>query len=137
MSDLSYNETYLEGDSGNQGLDTVLDELNAYTWSLLTEVAVADQRPSNMTSSARDGLLAFMLYLETYLLIAREDEQSVYEAISENEDTRQVILTLWDRARCALSLSGDDPSLGIRDGEISTFVFGDRALQEVERLRAQ
>lgn len=120
--------------AGNQGLDTVLDELNAYTWSLLTEVAIADQRPSNMTSSARDGLLAFMLYLETYLLIAREDEQAAYEAISENEDTRPVILTLWDRARCALALSGNDPSLGLRDEEISAFVFNDQALGEIESL---
>jgi len=102
LSDLSYNETYLTGDSGAQGYELLLDEFNAYTWSLLTDLAFADQRSSNRTVSARDGILAFMLYLETYLALARDEEPQTYQAIIESEQMRAVTIALWDRATCAL-----------------------------------
>jgi len=135
LSDLSYNDTYLEGDSGAQGLDTLLDEFNAYTWSLLTEIAFADQRPSNITTSGRDGLLAFMLYLEAYLAVAREDESATYESIVGSEQTRSVIVHLWDRAECVLALSSGIQGIGIRDREISGEVYRPERLEEIARLR--
>lgn len=135
LSDLSYNQTYLTGDSGAQGYALLLDEFNAYTWSLLTELAFADQRPSNMTVSARDGILAFMLYLETYLALAQSEEPSTYEAIVGSAEIRAVTIALWDRAACALTLSEGVAGIGQRDREIASFVFSPERLQLVEALR--
>ncbi len=129
----SYRQTYLEGDSGAQGLETLLDELNAYTWGLLVDVALLDQKQGR--TSSRDGLLSMLYFTQLYLARARTEHPDVHRAILETESLRTTIVTLWDRAVCALALSGDDPRLGIGDRELVQVLFGGEDPLEVERLR--
>jgi hypothetical protein len=132
ISGMSYQETYLTGDSGAQALPTLLDELNAYTWSLQIETALLDQQRNR--TSARDGLLSMMHFTQAYLHRARTKHPDVHRAIADSE-LSATIVTLWDRAVCALDQSGDDPKLGIRDMELTELVFGPGGLREVEPLR--
>lgn len=132
---LSYNKTYLQGKSGQQGLDSLLDEFNAYTWSLLVDLATMDQTPHNVSRSSRDGLLMFMLYLQIYLSIARTQEAASYAKLVKSAELRRFIVLLWDRARCVLRLSGRDRRIGHYDLALRGYVFGKTRLREVERLR--
>src|SRR5262245_60042379 len=102
--DLTYNNYYLTGGSGGQGLELLLGELNAYTFTLLTDSAVLDQFFS--ARSSRDGLLAMMLYTELYLMIARTQHPEAYDRILKTPKSADLILTLWNRALRALTLSG-------------------------------
>ena len=132
ISSMSYHQTYLTGDSGAQELPTLLDELNAYTWSLQVDTALLDQQRHR--TSARDGLLSMMYFTQAYLHRARTKRPEVHRAISGSE-LGTTIVTLWDRAICALDQSGDDPKLGISDMELTELVFGPGGLREVEHLR--
>lgn len=135
IAELSYTRTYLTGDSGNQGIEMVLEEENAYTYSVLTAVAVADQLPGNTSVSIRDGLMVFIYYVEAYLKLARTQKPDTYRAITGNKALTQAVVRLHDRAACALSLTAGHDNLGIADGELWPHVFGEQALGEVERLR--
>ena len=118
VRDSTYSGTYLLGQSGAQGFEMVLDELNAYTYSLYVAVAVADELPGNMQQSARDGLLTFMLFTQEYLRLARTDHPDAYRAIETGEIGRAAV-RLYDRAECALVLSAPDQNLGIEDAALS------------------
>ncbi len=131
---MSYRATYLEGDSGAQGFETLLDEFNAYTWSLLVEAAMVDQA-GNRTTSARDGLLTMMLYTELYLARARTSKPAVHAAIAEEAELAAAVVTLWDRAVCALRLAGNHPRLGIEDDALVPLVFDPARLAEIDALR--
>jgi len=132
---LSYTDIYLSGNSGAQGFEMLLEELNAYTWSLYTEIAFADQRPARVTVSGRDGLLALMYFTEAYLRRAREREPKVYNRITGDKSILSATLTFYDRASCVLRLSDGIDGIGIDDDMLKEHVFGDKALGEVERLR--
>jgi hypothetical protein len=131
---LSYTATYLEGQSGAQGFEMVLEELNAYIHSLLVAVAIADQLPGNLRQSSRDGLLVFLYYTESYLARARKRDDSLYRQLSTG-DIRDAILILFGRAGCALQLSSPYHALGIDDVMLREHVYGERGLGEVVRLR--
>ncbi|MBI2894973.1 MAG: hypothetical protein HYY06_15570 [Deltaproteobacteria bacterium] len=111
---LSYSSTYLEGQSGAQGFEMVLDELNAYTHSLYVATAVARELPGNMRQSGRDGLLAFLVFTQTYLRVARVQHPAAHEAIKNGEIGRATV-QLYDRAECALALSAPHQNIGIDD----------------------
>jgi hypothetical protein len=136
IAELSYTSTYLEGDSGAQGFGMVLDELNAYTYSLFTAIAVADQQAPNSRISSRDGLMVFLYYVQAYLRLAREQQPETYRAIVKTPALRAATVLLNDRAECALALSAPHERLGIADESIWPHLFGKQALGELAALRA-
>ncbi len=135
INDLSYSSTYLVGKSGAQGIEMLLDELNAYTYSLFTAIAIADQLPKNIKQSSRDGLLVFMYYLQRYLSLARRTHTATYKAILKSPALRKTIVELYDRAACVVELSSPYTQLGINDGMLREHVYGDKALTEIRALR--
>jgi hypothetical protein len=132
---MSYAKTYLDGSSGAQGFEMLLEELHAYEHSLAVAIAVADQFPSNLTQSARDGLLTMMYYVELYLRTARRKHARVYQRLSRGEIAR-VVVRLFERARCLLRISSVHQKLGIQDELLHRHVLGAAALGEVKRLRS-
>lgn len=132
---MSYTETYLSGKSGAQGFEMVLEELNAYTYSLYVAIATMDQKPKTISTSARDGLLTLMYYTEAYLRLAREERTKTYEAIAGDEDLVAAVLKLYDRAACVMKLSGSDRRIGLKDEMLAEHVFGAKRLGEIDRLR--
>jgi len=129
-----YSDTYLTGGSGAQGFNTLLDEYNAYTHSLASRHCIRDQFGGGSTS-ARDGILTFMWYVETYLKIAREDHPDDYDDIVADNATVDVILDIWDRAEFWLEVTDGDDSLGIDDDEIAELTYDPDNLEEINRLR--
>jgi hypothetical protein len=128
-----YADTYLTGDSGAQGFNTVLDEFNAYTHSLASRYCTRDTIAG--ATSAKDGLLTFMLYVELYLELAEEEHPDDYAAIVGDPGHVEVILAIWDRAEHWLAKAADHPELGIDDAFISEYVYDPARLARIEALR--
>ena len=128
-----YADTYLTGQSGSQGFNTLLDEYNAYAHSLASRYCIRDQFSGS--TSARDGILTMMLYVELYLQIAREEHPDDYAAILADADTVDMILTVWDRAEYWLDISSVETSLGIDDDFIEGFVYEAGYYAEIQALR--
>lgn len=131
-----YAKTYLEGSSGAQGFDTVLDEYVAYTHGLAARWCTRDLVPEGTRMSARDGVLAFMYYVETYLEIARTAHPADYAAIVGDAGARRVVVSNWDRAELFLRASAGERALGIADERIRAWVYEPARLAEIERVRA-
>lgn len=131
----TYAKTYLEGASGAQGLNTLLDEYNAYAHSLASRYCTRDFVGPGMRVSARDGILTFMYYVEAYLGLARERHTRDYEAILADPGHRRLILTVWDRAEFWLRQSAHEPNLGISDETIRGWVYVPERLEEIARVR--
>lgn len=138
-----YADTYLDGDpddgtfdGGDQGFNMLLEETVQYVSSLATAYAFADQLPPGRSTSARDGILTFLWYVERYLKLARESYPEAYARISGDACWRDLILTVWGRAWLYLELTRDMGSLGIDDDAIEALVADPVLLDEIERLRA-
>lgn len=130
-----YAHTYLDGASGAQGFNTVLDEYNAYGHSLASRYCTRDLIGPNTRTSARDGILAFMYYVETYLAIARDEHPADYAAIVGDPGHRKMILVGWDRAELWLRRSADEANLGIADATLRGWVYDPARLEELRRVR--
>lgn len=138
----SYADVYLDGDStngtfegGDQGFNMLFDEVVQYVNSLATEYAFADRRSPGFATSARDGILTLLWYMERYLHMARLDFPPAYTRIAMDPVWRDSILTLWGRAWLYLGITADDPSLGIDDAALEGLVMDATLLDEIERLR--
>jgi len=131
----TYAKVYLEGASGAQGFNTLLDEYNAYAHSLASRYCTRDLLSPSSRVSARDGILTMMYYLETYLAIGRTEHPKDYAAILADPGTRRVILTVWDRAEFFLRKSQDEASLGIKTETIEAWVYDEGRLAELTRVR--
>ncbi len=131
----SYASTYLEGASGAQGFQTLLDEYQAYTHSLASRYCIRDLLPASQRTSARDGILTMMYYVETYLALAREKHPKDYFAILGDPGHRKMILTVWERAEFWLRKSKGQRALGISDAKIATWVYEPSRLAEIQKVR--
>ena len=130
-----YDEVYLAGFSGTQGFNNLLDEYNAYTHSLAAKYCTRDSLPSGSSTSARDGILTMMYYVELYLKGARLDHPADYAAIRADPEHARLILTIWARAEFYLTLTSTHPELGIHDDTIRTWTYDPDNVMEIDMLR--
>jgi hypothetical protein len=128
-----YTDVYLTGSSGAQGFNTLLDEYNAYAHSLASRYCTRDYL-SGSSTSARDGMLTFMFYVEAYLKIAREQHPDDYDAIVDDPAHVDLILTIWQRAEAWLDLSAAHPELDIDAARIEAWVYDPDNVAEIELL---
>jgi len=131
----TYAKTYLEGASGEQGFNSLLDEYNAYAHSLAARFCTRDLVAANARVTARDGILTFMYYVELYLHLARSRHAADYRAILADDGHREVITRVWDRAELWLRRSASDPRLGVADETIGKWVYAPERLAEITRVR--
>ena len=136
----SYAGIYLDGDptdgtfdSGDQGFDMLFEETVQYVNSLVTSYAFADQQP--FTTSARDGILTFLWYLERYLQMARFEYPDAYTLLKNDTCWREAILTVWGRAWLYLDITENMNALGINDVKLMGLVLEPDLLQEIQLLR--
>jgi hypothetical protein len=108
-SHTSLYRDYFEGEMGEQGLNVLLDEWNAYTNGFGASVLFADKfhgaDGSGWMIGAVDGPLAFAYFTEIYLRVARTDHPEEYEFITGNESFRSLLLTTWNRMQYFLSMA--------------------------------
>jgi hypothetical protein len=130
-----YADTYLTGASGAQGFNSLLDEYNAYVHSLATKYCTRDALSQGMSTSARDGALTFMYYVELYLKLARTVHADDYAEILADPNHVSLILTVWDRAEFWLAVTNATPSLGIDDDAIAAWTYAPDNVSEIDALR--
>jgi len=128
-----YANTYLTGQSGDQGFSMLMEEAVQYVNSLATGYAFYDFMQGSI--SERDGILTFLWYIERYLSLARTDYPETYTFLLENSCWREMILTVWGRAWLYLSLTDGLDSLGISDYEIKSLVMDADLLSEIQAVR--
>jgi hypothetical protein len=131
----AYADTYLQGESGKQGFNSVLDEYNGYAHSLAARWCTHDTLAAGSRVSARDGILTFMFYVGEYLRIARARHPQDYAAILADPGHVKMIVTVWDRAEFWLRLASTDPALGVHDDRIATWAYDPGRLAEIGRVR--
>ena len=136
----SYADTYLNGDpdnssfeGGDQGFNSVLEETVQYINSLATAYAFQDYQ--QYSTSAMDGLLTFLWYVERYLRMARLDYPAAYNRLTQNADWREAILTVWGRAWLMLEQTENIDKLGLEEGQLFQLVRNQELLGEIERVR--
>ena len=137
----SYADIYLDGDpddgefdGGDQGFNSLLEETTQYVNSLVTSWVFADQMGPGRSTSARDGILTFLWYVERYLRMARLEYPDAYARLS-NPCWSEAILTIWGRAWLYLELTDGMAGLGIDDGPLMDLVTDADLLMEIELLR--
>lgn len=137
----SYAPVYLDGDpddqsfdGGDQGFNLLFEEAVQYVNSLATSWALVDQMSPNRRTSARDGILTFLWWIQRYLRMARLEYPDAYQRIT-NPCWRDAILSLWGRAWIFLEATENMTPLGIDDAAIFELVSDVELLGEIERLR--
>ncbi len=95
-----YVETYLDGDSGRQGLEVLLDELNAYAHGALTTIELSEGLKER--HSINPGLVAMMEFTSKYLMIAENRHSATAKAIQSTSYGR-AIEKLWTQAEKVLN----------------------------------
>jgi len=131
----SYADVYLIGDGSEQGFSSVLEEAQQYVNSLANAYAFADRRGPGASTSAKDGILSFLWYIERYLRLARLEYPDAYAFILGDACWREMILTVWGRAWLFLELTRDNPALGVRDGELFPVVEDPELVAEIQAVR--
>jgi hypothetical protein len=137
-----YADVYLDGDpfdgtfdGGDQGFNSVMEEATQYVNSLATAYAYADQMSSGLRTSAKDGILTFLWYIERYLRLARLENPAAYEFIAGDACWRRIILTVWGRAWLFLELTRTTTSLGLDDAALFGLVEDPVLVEEIQRIR--
>lgn len=113
----SYYKTYLTGESGNQGFNMLLDELNAYTWSVKVFTVIVKTRgiPAGIALGERNGLATFMLYTALYIRCAKTDHQDDYKKMCGSAELKKTVSALWKNAVEVLAEAQKFPRLGTND----------------------
>jgi hypothetical protein len=108
-----YKPNYLSGPLGRMGFQNTLDEVNAYTHSLFTAYSVHDQFPRNERASYRDGIVTFLMYTQFYLRHARLRHPDTWAALHDDDQVREVVRVLWERANFILDVTENIPGLAL------------------------
>jgi hypothetical protein len=131
----SYVKIYLEGKSGAEGFNSLLDEYNAYAHSLAASYCTRDLLRPGTRVSALDGILTMRYYVETYLALARTAHPADYAAILADPGHVRMILTVWDRAELWLRRSVGVRELGIDVERLTARVYEPARLEEIAVVR--
>ena len=128
-----YANTYLTGDSGNQGFNTLMEEAVQYINSLATGYAFNDFY--GWGTSERDGIMTFLWYIERYLYLARTQHPDTYTFLSGDACWRDLILTVWGRSWLYLETTKDITQLEISADTIQPLVEDPTLLSEIQAIR--
>lgn len=134
-----YADTYLPGDpddaeydAGDEGLDSVADELLQYVHGLAVGLSVREEMA---LAGLEDGLLTFLWYLERYLAYWRATDPAAYEAAMVDGGWAELLLNLWGRAWLHLDASAPYDDLGVDRELLEPLVLEPALLAEMEHLR--
>ena len=130
----SYADTYLIGNGSEQGFNSVLEETLQYVNSLATSYAIKDTYGRRSTS-ALDGILTFLWYVERYLRLARTEHPNAYNHLTETPCWRKAILTIWGRAWLMIEAAESEDQLGINEQKLFDLVRTPELLEEIDRVR--
>lgn len=128
-----YVDVYLSGPSGDQGLELLLDELNAYVYGLSVRTSLAEAgRLGNRRVTGRDGVAHFQLYLGLYLKHLRVTEPERHAALGKTHG--DAVSRIWKLAERELKRSEAYPGLGIDDRWYLARAWDEALLEELDRF---
>ena len=133
----NYYELYLTGDSGNQDITVLLDEVNAYTHSLNSSICFVDLISKYTMQSDRDGLATFMYYFELYLKKARISYPDQWKQMYNDPEYLDLFAALWKRAESVLKTGLKHSQLGIQDKFIIKRVYDKKNIDELVQVFAK
>jgi hypothetical protein len=110
-----YYKEYLCGQSGKQGYDSLLEELNAYIHGCRTAVRMQHLYGDHTQTSERDGLAAMMYFTQLYLRHAQQQRKDTWEALRREKSIIEVTGILWSLAAGVINDAIAFPHLGIKD----------------------
>ncbi len=96
-----YAKEYLTGKAGKQGIETLLEELNAYSHGNMTTLQLAEGLEE--ATHFNQGLIVMMYYILSYLKIMANQNSQTSSYIKENKDFKTLLLTLWRQAERVLT----------------------------------
>lgn len=136
----SYADIYLDGDpdnqafeGGDQGFNMLAEEALQYINSLATSYAVFDQ--SRYSTSARDGILTHLWWIQRYLAHARDRYPAAHRFLLGDACYRRLILTIWGRAWLYLEATEGIDQLTIHGPRIEPLILDPNLLAEIEAVR--
>lgn len=127
---------YLSPGLGKNGIDfvVILDEINAYTKSTETVIALEEMVPESSYSDTRHGLLKQMSYLELYLKKAYEEHPRDWEYIISNKGLSFLIMKLWQEASRFEQAIKDDHRFSFNGDSVAEFVYNNENFSIIEKL---
>lgn len=135
--DKTYAQTYLNGDpddsqfdSGDQGYNSLIEEVTQYINSLALAYYLQD---SKRPSSDRHAMLTWLWWNERYLRKIRTEHPKQYKYLIENQQWRELILTLWGRAW--LYLNTNIPGMQPDTDYLHQLVQQKEVLTEIQLIR--
>lgn len=117
-----YKDLYLTGTQGTYGFTELLDETACYLNSLGGVLAGADDG-FTWGVSGRDGVVAFLYYIELYLQRLESDDPATYAQLQADPEVKDLLRDLWLRGHFLLEAADADPRLGINDGAIRQLLY--------------
>jgi hypothetical protein len=136
----SYAKVYLNGsptngkfESGDQGFNLLMEEVVQYVNSLAVKRAFVDH--VSFKTSARDGILTLLWYMQRYLHMARTQHPKVYAYITSQSCWRELILSVWGRAFRYLEATKNEFKLTIDGAKIEPLVLDPVLMNEIQLIR--
>ncbi len=129
----SIYEMYLEGEQGTYGFMFLMDEVNAYI-NGLAGIGYVGEYIVSWGTSAIDGAVAFLYYLELYLRRARTVYPDLYASLQGEAAWVDLIRTQWLRLHFFLQQADRFPNLGIHDDAIRVHMYNTDNQSEIEML---
>jgi len=128
--------TYLSPGLGKSGIDfmVILDEINAYTRSTETMIALEEMVPENSRGNTRYSLLKQMSYLELYLKKAYKEHPADWEYIISNKGLSFLIMKLWQEASRFEQIIKDDYRFSLNGDPVAEFVYNNENFSIMEKL---
>lgn len=96
-----YVKSYLTGKLGKQGLDILLEELNAHAHTNNTIIRLADGEQDD--KGLDPGMLEMLYYTALYVKYNKEKNNSTWKLMKEDPQVNKVLYTLWRQAEEVIS----------------------------------
>ncbi len=129
-----YRANYLEGPGAEQGLMSLLDELNAYVYTLSSGRALRPTLEKGYSSSSRDGLSAFLRYLQLYVHHLARAEPEHYTALRSDPATLRLIARLWRDAEREIRRASHVDDLSVSDRPRLKLVYSRAGMSPLKAL---
>ncbi|MCL5984936.1 MAG: hypothetical protein M1371_00045 [Actinobacteria bacterium] len=119
-----FDRTYLDREGSKEAdIFGILDEINAYTHTTQTAIALEDLVEHGTSNSTRYGLLKQMMHLEMYLKRANEKHPKVWEYITKNTGLSFFIMKLWEQAARFEDYIKDDYRFNLNSQPVADFLY--------------
>jgi len=119
-----FDNTYLVKEGSKEAdIFGILDEINAYTGTVQTAIALEDLMEQGRSYSARYGLLKQMMHLELYLKRASEKHPKDWEYITKNTGLSFFIMKLWEQAARFENYTKDDHRFNLNSQPVADFIY--------------